>query len=178
MTRKVSLIVFVSLLLTGCASQAPAPVVKPPLKPPAAKPMSLSQKSFHKLDQQIQCVPYAREVSGIPIRGDAYTWWNQAEAMGYKRGNKPQPGAVFVLSQTPRLRYGHLSVVKRIVDKRHIEVEHTNWGGNLATRCIVYKEMPVVDISKNNDWTSVRFWDYPSESYGSVYRGSGFIYQK
>ena len=36
----------------------------------------------------------------------------------------------------------------------------------------------VVDISKNNDWTSVRFWDYPSESYGSVYRGSGFIYQK
>ena len=27
----------------------------------------------------LQCVPYARQVSGIQIYGDAWTWWDQAE---------------------------------------------------------------------------------------------------
>ena len=27
----------------------------------------------------LQCVPYARQVSGIRIFGDAHTWWDQAE---------------------------------------------------------------------------------------------------
>lgn len=27
----------------------------------------------------LQCVPYARQISGIQIYGDAWTWWGQAE---------------------------------------------------------------------------------------------------
>ena len=33
----------------------------------------------------LQCVPYARQVSGIRIFGDAHTWWGQAEGR-YARG--------------------------------------------------------------------------------------------
>ena len=31
------------------------------------------------LPPYLQCVPYARQVSGIRIYGDAHTWWDQAE---------------------------------------------------------------------------------------------------
>ena len=41
----------------------------------------------------LQCVPYAREVSGIRIYGDAHTWWDQA-AGHYARGVRPRVGAV------------------------------------------------------------------------------------
>ena len=39
----------------------------------------------------LQCVPYARQVSGIRIFGDAHTWWDQA-AGHYARGNRPKVG--------------------------------------------------------------------------------------
>src|SRR5688572_24210456 len=41
----------------------------------------------------LQCVPYARAQSGIDIRGNALTWWDQA-AGRYRRGAEPQVGAV------------------------------------------------------------------------------------
>jgi hypothetical protein len=31
-----------------------------------------------ELPAYLQCVPYARQVSGIQIYGDAWTWWDQA----------------------------------------------------------------------------------------------------
>ncbi len=136
---------------------------------------ALSGPAYYKIKTPIQCVPHARKVSGIPIRGNAHTWWTQA-AGKYQRSNRPKVGAVMVLSKTQRLRYGHVAVVKRIIDSRNIEVEHANWGGDRATRAIVYKRMPVKDVSANNDWSRSRFWHYPSKTYGSVYPVSGFIY--
>ncbi|MEP2549877.1 MAG: CHAP domain-containing protein, partial [Marinomonas sp.] len=41
----------------------------------------------------LQCVPYARQLSGVQIYGDARTWWKQA-AGKYARGGRPQKGAV------------------------------------------------------------------------------------
>jgi len=46
-----------------------------------------------ELQPYLQCVPYAREVSGIQIYGDAWTWWSQAEGR-YARGHAPRAGAV------------------------------------------------------------------------------------
>ena len=135
----------------------------------------VSPPAYYKIKDPIQCVSYAREVSGIPIRGDAHTWWYQAEGR-YKRSSIPNAGAVLVLSRTSRLNYGHLAVVKNIIDSRTIEVAHSNWGGDRETRCVIYNEMPVKDVSPNNDWSQLRFWNYPSKSYGSIYPASGFIY--
>lgn len=166
------------LILVGC-STVPWPDVSfrsenyqqkysvPPPKP--------SADAFYRIKHSLQCVPYAREISGIPLRGNAHTWWNQSIGK-YKRGNVPKVGAVIVLSKTSRLKYGHLAVVKRIIDSRNIEVAHSNWGGDPKTRSFVYNRMPVVDTSANNSWSSARFWNYPSSSYGSVYSVSGFIY--
>jgi len=172
------------LVLVACSSSNYAPV-RQGSKPInenqdsiAAKRQYVPKEDFYPISNQLQCVPHARDISGIQIRGDAHTWWDQAVDAGYKRSQKPKKGAVFVLAKTSRLRSGHLSVVKRIIDNRTIEVEHVNWGGSMEDRCIVYRYMPVQDISKNNDWTLVRFWNYPSKTYGSLYKGSGFIYPK
>ncbi|NCO02929.1 MAG: CHAP domain-containing protein [Alphaproteobacteria bacterium] len=135
-----------------------------------------SQKSFYKISEQMQCVPYAREVSGISIYGDAHTWWGQA-AGKYSRGALPKVGSVMVLSKTSRLKHGHLAVVKRVVNSRKIEVEHVNWGDDMKTRKMIYKAMPVIDASDNNDWSSARFWHYPTSTFGSAYPVSGFIYK-
>ena len=130
---------------------------------------------YYRIKDMTQCVPYARDVSGIQIRGDAHTWWYQARDR-YERGAQPRVGAVMVLSKTQRLKYGHVAVVTKVIDSRNIEVEHANWGGDRHTRSVVYKSMPVKDVSPNNDWSRARFWHYPSSTYGSVYPVSGFIY--
>ena len=171
------------LLLVGCASQSPAPVRTSPeeakqKKYSAAPPKAPTDKDFYTIPNILQCVPYSREASGIQIFGNAHTWWPQAKAKGYKTSSKPKKGAVMVLSKTKRLRYGHLATVKRVIDKRNIEVAHSNWGGTPKTRKIIYNRMRVVDTSENNDWSSARFWNYPSASYGRVYKVSGFIYPK
>ena len=50
-----------------------------------------------------QCVTFARSVSGIEIRGNANTWWSQAEGR-YERGHAPKAGAVLAFSPTSRMR--------------------------------------------------------------------------
>lgn len=127
------------------------------------------------IDKPIQCVPYARQVSGIQIYGDAHTWWNQAIPR-YGRGIKPAPGAVLVLGRSKRLRHGHVAVVKRVLSPRQIEVAHSNWGSDRATRSMIYEAMRVEDISPANDWSKVRFWNYHINSFGLPYASLGFIY--
>ncbi len=131
--------------------------------------------AYYSVSKPVQCVPYARKVSGIQIRGDAHTWWGQA-AGRYERSHIPKVGAVMVLSKTSRLKHGHLAVVKRVKNSRTIEVEHSNWGDDRQTRSMIYKRMPVKDVTVNNDWSQVRFYNYPSKTFGSVYAASGFIY--
>ena len=43
------------------------------------------------LNEGLQCVPYARALTGVEIRGDAHTWWGQADGR-YQRGTAPTFG--------------------------------------------------------------------------------------
>jgi len=122
-----------------------------------------------------QCVPYARSQSGIQLYGDAYTWWDQAEPR-YRRGNIPVPGAVLVLARTPRMTHGHLAVVKNIIDQRQIDVTQSNWGSGWQTRRVIYDLLRVQDVSTNNDWTLVRFWNRDAKVFGFPYPAKGFVY--
>lgn len=124
----------------------------------------------------ISCVPYAREVSGIQIFGDAHTWWNKASPR-YQRGQIPLPGSVLVLDRTSKMTSGHVATVARVMGPRHITVNHSNWGNNSGRRKVIYHAMPVEDISPNNDWTSVKFWNYEMGVYGFPYKSLGFIYK-
>lgn len=132
--------------------------------------------SGRHVSKPMQCVPYARQVSGVQIRGDAHTWWQQAVGR-YGRGTMPAPGAVLVLASTSRLRHGHLAVVNQVLGPRHIDVTHANWGNTRATRSMIYDHMHVEDVSARNDWSSLRFWNYHTGAYGSPYKASGFIYR-
>jgi hypothetical protein len=129
--------------------------------------------SGYKADAPEQCVPYARRESGIMIYGDAHSWWGQAAG---RRGQEPREGAVLVLASTPKLRYGHLAVVKEVVSDRQIDVSHTNWGSNRDSRRMIYQKHRVEDLSPANDWTSVKFWNPDINAWGLPYAASGFVY--
>ncbi|CAN5122304.1 hypothetical protein BH10PSE13_BH10PSE13_15080 [soil metagenome] len=120
----------------------------------------------------LQCVPYARELSGIHIRGDAWTWWEQARGR-YARGNEPKPGAVIALANTDVMPLGHVAVVSRIVDDRHILLRHANWSGP----GLIENDVMAVDSSPQNDWSQVRIWWGQGRQIGARNNPvNGFIY--
>lgn len=119
-----------------------------------------------------QCVPYARQLSGIPIHGDAWTWWRQA-AGKYRRSARPTVGSVLVFRRTSRNRYGHLAVVTRIINDREVIVNHQNW----LNKGRIHIDTPVRDVSRRNDWSAVRVWYTPGNVLGrSTYAAHGFIH--
>jgi surface antigen len=123
----------------------------------------------------LECVPYARRVSGIQLTGDAYTWWDEA-AGRYGRGHQPEGGSVLNFRNNGRMRLGHVAVVTEVVNRREVLVTQANWGGPGFTRGGVSTGISVVDVSPNNDWTAVRMALGHSATYGSVYPTYGFIY--
>ncbi len=132
---------------------------------------SISGGQIVRLDRPVQCVPYAREKSGIRIWGDAYTWWRQA-AGRYNRDGQPSTGAVLVLDHYAGPYRAHLAVVRSIVSAREIRVDHANWldDGN------VYLNDPVVDVSPGNDWSQVRVFNLQTDAWGEhIYDVRGFI---
>ena len=125
-------------------------------------------------DVYYQCVRFAREFSGIQIFGDAHTWWGQAQGE-YRTGRQPEVGAVLVFRPTGRMTRGHVAVVSNILTERVVRISHANWGGS---RGRIERDVTVVDVSPDNDWSQVRVWHNPSDDLGvSVYPTYGFIYQ-
>ena len=118
---------------------------------------------------RVWCVPFARNASGVNIRGNANTWWGKAEGL-YERGKAPVVGAVMSFKATGRNPMGHVAVVSEVVSPREIKVDHANWKRNKISL-----KMNVKDVSANNDWSKVRLESQPG-SYGSVYPITGFIY--
>jgi hypothetical protein len=119
----------------------------------------------------LQCVPYARAHSSVKIFGDATTWWDKAEGK-YKRGERPEPGAVMVLHDYAGPDHGHLAVVRRLVGVREIRVDHANWLNDGS----VYENDPVADVSEANDWSLVRVFNLQTGAWGAkVYPVQGFI---
>ena len=75
----------------------------------------------------LQCVPYARQASGVQIFGNAKTWWMQA-AGRYERGSKPKVGAVMSFKATSSMPLGHVGMVSKIVSDREVLIDHANWS--------------------------------------------------
>ena len=119
-----------------------------------------------------QCATYAREVSQVDIRGNAWTWWNQAEGR-YARGNTPQVGAVMSFKKTRRNPFGHVAMVSGVVSDREVLLTHANWsrpGG-------IERNVRAIDVSAAGDWSEVKVWYAPVGGLGgSVYPVNGFIY--
>ncbi len=129
-----------------------------------------------ELPPYLQCVPYARSVTGIRIFGDAHTWWGQAEGR-YARGFRPKVGAVMALRPSGGSTLGHVAAVSRIIDSRTILIRHANWSLINGRRGQIEDNVKVVDVSPDNDWSSVRVWYAPLQALGgSHWPVQGFIY--
>jgi surface antigen len=192
-----TVVLAVVLLVTACAGQPETHVAHNKAKPSVSRPSSPAAAApsrqlaaiprtgipdtsvfarpstrIVKPPRPLQCVPYARKVSGIDIRGDAWTWWRSAKGH-YRTGRQPKVGSVLAFKRTKRLRLGHLSVVTAILNSREILVDQANW----LNRGQIQISTPVRDVSKNNDWSAVRVWYIPGDTYGSrTYTTRGFIY--
>ena len=119
-----------------------------------------------------ECVPYVRQVSGIQIWGDAVTWWAQAARL-YLRSSRPAPGSVLVLRGYNDATRGHVSYVREVVSSRLLRIDHANWlsGGEISMN------VPVIDVSPQNDWSQVRVWHVPGGYWGGrAYQVEGFIH--
>jgi surface antigen len=124
----------------------------------------------------MSCVPYARAASGITVAGNAWQWWDNAAGV-YARGSVPEPGSVLTFRSNGRMRLGHVAVVSTVVNSREIEIDHANWWGP-GMHGGVARNIPVVDVSDNNDWSAVRVGLGQSGDFGSVYPTYGFIYDR
>jgi len=155
--------VAVGLALAACASiDAP---------PPASQQTARSAPRLIPQPAPLQCVPYARDVSGLELRGDAATWWDQAQGR-YRRSGRPAAGAVLVMRGFQTNARGHVAVVREVVAAREILVDQANWfnQGEISLN------VPVQDVSPQGDWSQVRVWHIPTRQWGArVYSVQGFL---
>jgi surface antigen len=121
-------------------------------------------------------VPIARVLSGIDIRGNADTWWSQAEGR-YSRGNAPRRGAVLTFKPHGSMQLGHVAAVSKVVDDRTILITHSNWSPINGRRGQIERDVKVIDVSDAGDWSRVRVWFAPTQDLGTTaYPVYGFIY--
>lgn len=124
----------------------------------------------------LQCVPYARQASGVQIFGNANTWWTQA-AGKYERGTQPKVGAVMSFKATKGMPIGHVAMVSKIVSDREVLVDHANWSVIGGRRGHIERGARVVDVSAAGDWSQVRVWYATIGDMGrTTYPLNGFIY--
>jgi surface antigen len=120
----------------------------------------------------LQCVPYARQISGVKIHGDAWTWWGQSVGR-YERGDTPKVGAVMSFKKTGHNPFGHVAMVSKIVSEREVLLSHANW----SRRGGIERDVRAIDVSEAGDWSEVRVWFAPIGGLGTrAYPVNGFIY--
>ena len=122
--------------------------------------------------QYWQCAPYAREISGIQIFGNANTWWSQSEGK-YAHGAAPKVGAVMAFKAHAKMRVGHVAMVSQVVSDREVLLTHANWsrGGQIE------RDVRAIDVSAAGDWSQVKVWYGPIGDLGQTsFPLYGFIY--
>lgn len=138
--------------------------------------LAVTASPANALYEGLQCVPFARALTGVTIFGDAHTWWSQAEGK-YERGSKPKVGAVMAFIPHGNMRLGHVAAVRKIVDRRTLLISHANWSTIDGMRGHIEEDVRVVDVSEDNDWSRVRVWYTPNSALGgNEWPLHGFIY--
>lgn len=124
----------------------------------------------------LQCVPFARDESGVDIHGNAKTWWTQA-AGDYDRGREPREGAVMAFASSRAMPLGHVAVVSKVINDREILISHANWSPIHGRRGQIERDVRAIDVSSAGDWSLVRVWYAPIGDLGlRANPVNGFIY--
>jgi hypothetical protein len=121
---------------------------------------------------RLQCVAFARSNSDVQLSGNARDWWANA-AGSYSRGQTPHAGSVLAFRASHAMPMGHVAVVSKVVDERHVLLNHANW----SAPGMVEKGVMAVDVSAAGDWSEVRVWYGKTKSLGlRPSPAFGFIY--
>ena len=164
LARRLSLVSVTAVLLTACGTSFKDPG-------PISYYSSGANPRVNGSGPPLQCVPFARDNSGVRIFGDANTWWAQAKSK-FETQDMPVKGAVIVIRGFNSDARAHVAVVRKILDDRQLTVDHANWGN----RGEIQLDTPVMDVSSSNDWSKVRVWNTESGHFGGrVYEVKGFI---
>ena len=147
--------------LGGCADETAAP---------SSPVVTLSGASA-----RIDDVAYVKSVTGIAIPGEAWSWWDGSNGR-YARGHRPVPSAVLVFRRQQNLPAGHLAIVTKVLSSREVRISHADWASTWATRGRITGNVPVLDVSRTNDWTQVRLWYADGGTVDHVYDAYGFVY--
>jgi hypothetical protein len=156
-----------------------APAARPAPPSAAPRPSAAAPRQAAAAPRaRLTCVPYARMVSGIDLRGNAREWWHAA-AGRYARSQVPEIGAVLSFRASGGMRSGHVAVVEQVLGPRHILIHHANWEGPGIPKGTVTRGISVIDVSENNDWTAVRVQTGTARGvYGRTYPTDGFIHNR
>lgn len=172
-----------SARVTVATSQAPMRMSKRKARLAAEKALAQSEADRAALKQavaevsaqpkkgRIWCVPFARDITGVALRGNANTWWKQA-ADQYERGQVPKVGAVMNFSSSKSMPMGHVAVVSKVISEREVLIDHANWVRNRITTDVL-----AVDVSEKGDWSRVKVAN-SGGTLGRVNPVYGFIYQR
>lgn len=170
-THPLTLALMLAAAVTACSTTTPVLRGPGPMPAPLPFPGPAPLEPRFVSAPPSQCVPFARSLSGIDLRGNANTWWAQAAGL-YPRSSTPAVGSVIVINSTG---LGHVAVVTRIVSDREILVDHANWHG----REEVAVNVPVRDVSEDNSWSQVNVWWLDTNQWGSkIYTVEGFIHPR
>lgn len=118
---------------------------------------------------RLWCVPFARNVTGVSLRGNAKTWWQGAKGK-YARGETPKVGAIMSFAASRAMPQGHVAVVSKVIGPREVLLDHANWERNRIT-----VDQLAVDVSAHNDWSKVRV-QHKGGAMGRINPVNGFIY--
>jgi surface antigen len=78
-----------------------------------------------------ECVPYVRYETGVPIYGDAYTWYQQAIDANYATNNSvPRIGSIIVFDIQGNMTAGHVGIVTSI-NGTSLGIRSQNWHNDL-----------------------------------------------
>jgi surface antigen len=74
-----------------------------------------------------QCTWYVAQKRYVPWNGNAWQWYGNAQAYGYRVGSQPRPGAIQVTWES---YYGHVAYVESVNNDGSWTVSEMNYGGN------------------------------------------------
>lgn len=177
------------LAMAGCGSIPVDPIrdtahvpTRPETRIPSATPSPTTQAEtlelaslaqIRKGEKRLECVTYARQVTGLEISGDAWRWWDNSKGR-YERGATPEAGGVLVFRRVNGSP-GHVAVINEVVSDRIVIASHANWLNDGR----IHENTPIQDVSEKGDWSAVRVWYTPGQQWGrSTYRTYGFVYAR
>lgn len=125
----------------------------------------------------INCVEYVRWASDFKLSGNAWQWWHNAVGR-YERGAAPAAGSVMVFRNQSKMRHGHVALVRDVIDRDTVLIDHANWAAARAEKGRIDKAVQVRDCSARGDWSSVCVWNNKAGVFGRPYPVFGFIYAR